>query len=330
MKSLDYAALIYVVVFLAALLFAQATARTAFKHVDRSTRMKRRLEALASELPGEDAASLLRKAAGARPDAPILDRWLQAFETLIFQAGLSIAPQRLIAITGGGAVTFWLAFAIVAGVKLGASLNVIVLSLAGAMALAGLGLFSWLRFRRSGRQKAIEEQLPRAIEIMTRGLRAGHPVLAALALAIGEVGEPMGPELARVVEATTYGSEFKEALKALAVRTGSDSVRFFSVAVGIQSETGGNLAELLESLNVIMRSRATLGSKVSALAGEGKATAWLLSAMPFGLMAFQLVVNPHFYLDKMGDPIFWPSFGVLAVLFVVGWFFMNRIINFKY
>jgi tight adherence protein B len=249
---------------------------------------------------------------------------------LVSRTGLSISPKRLVRITGLAATAMWLIFTIFTGAYWGGSPVVALMSLGGFVALASIGLLQWLRATVDTRRKRLERQLPGAMDVIARGLRAGYPVVAAIALAASELEAPLGPELALIVDATTYGADFKDSLKTFAVRSNSDAVGFFATAVGIQSETGGNLGELLEELSVIMKSRSTLRMKVSALASEGKATAWMLSALPFALVAFQMAMNPRFYLDKVGDPIFWPAVIVMGMLFTVGWILMNKIINFKY
>jgi tight adherence protein B len=133
-----------------------------------------------------------------------------------------------------------------------------------------------------------------------------------------------------VVDETSYGAEFREALVNFARRTGSRDARYFAVAVAIQSETGGNLAEILEGLAQIVRGRATLALKVKSLASEGKASGWMLSSLPLLMIAFQMLTNPRFYTSKFSDPIFWPAVTVLAVLYVAGWLTIRRILNFKY
>ena len=133
-----------------------------------------------------------------------------------------------------------------------------------------------------------------------------------------------------IVDETTYGVEFKEALANFARRTGSSDAHFFAVSVSIQSETGGNLAEVLEGLATVMRGRSTLGKRVKSLASEGRASAILLTVLPVVMVAFQLLVHPTIYSDKFSDPIFWPVVIATAVIYGLGWVMVNRIINFKY
>jgi tight adherence protein B len=184
--------------------------------------------------------------------------------------------------------------------------------------------------RRNARLRKIEEQLPLALDIVTRAIRAGHPVVSAVQLAAQEMSDPVGTEFGLIVDETTYGLEFKEALANLARRTGSSDAYYFAVSVGILSETGGNLAEILTNLSDVIRGRLNLRLKVKALASEGRMSAVVLSVLPILLVGWLLFSNPSFYSSKANDPIFWPAVGVLGVLYLLGQFSINRIVNFKY
>jgi tight adherence protein B len=87
---------------------------------------------------------------------------------------------------------------------------------------------------------------------------------------------------------------------------------------------------MLEGLAKTMRARQTLRKRVKALSSEGRMSAYILSALPAGLIAFQLAFNPRFYSDKFSDPIFWPTAAIVGMLYIAGWLIMHRIMNFKY
>ena len=178
--------------------------------------------------------------------------------------------------------------------------------------------------------KALEEQMPLALDVINRAIRAGHPVVSAVQLAASEMGDPIGSEFGLVVDETTYGFAFKDALTNFAHRTGSPDAHFFAVSVGIQSETGGNLAEILAGLAAVIRGRATLGKRVKALSSEGRASALLLSALPAMLISALFMMHPTFYTSKFSDPIFWPAVAGVSLLYVLGWVMIRRIVNFKY
>jgi tight adherence protein B len=204
------------------------------------------------------------------------------------------------------------------------------MSMVGAVALATIGVWLWVRRLRNLRLKQIGEQLPLALDIINRAIRAGHPVVSAVQLASDELRDPLGSEFGIIVDETNYGMDFREALASFAHRTGSPDAHFFAVSVSVQSETGGNLAEILDGLANVMRGRQTLGKRVRALSSEGRASGVLLSVLPIGMIMVQMLIRPNVYSSKFSDPIFWPAVVMTGVVYLIGWAIVHRIINFKY
>lgn len=324
--------LVYVLAFVAVVLLVQTVAGLIFSANDRAKTVNRRLAMLDSGMSREAVYSaLVRKAPVSRSTDQRLQRWHDAIETFLRQAGLSISPLHLLAIASGVAGAIWLAALSLASSDsgLGFLVNGALSFLAAAVA-SGVGCWLWINRLRGQRIKKLEEQLPLALDVINRAVRAGHPVIAAVQLASDELGDPVGSEFGLIVDETTYGVDFKEALANFARRTGSGDAHFFAVSVSIQSETGGNLAEILEGLATVIRGRQSLGKRVRSLASEGRASAVLLSVLPVLLIAFQLLFNPGVYSSKFSDPIFWPTVAVTLAVYGVGWVIVHRIINFKY
>ena len=322
---------IYVLAFVAVVVVVQAAAGLIFRAGDRTRRVNRRLTMLDSGMSREAIFGALVR----RPLGPggigsfsgVYDR----VETYLRQAGLLMSPIRLLAIAAAIAAGLWLMGLSIASSGDGPGVLASgAVSMVGACGLSVLGVWLWVRHLRNRRIKKIEEQLPLALDIVNRAVRAGHPVISAVQLASDEMGDPVGSEFGLIVDETTYGVEFKEALANFARRTGSSDGHFFAVSVSIQSETGGNLAEILEGLAVVMRGRHSLGKRVRALASEGRASAVLLSVLPVLLVFGQLAFNPTVYSDKFSDPIFWPVVALTAIVYLLGWVMVHRIINFKY
>jgi tight adherence protein B len=205
-----------------------------------------------------------------------------------------------------------------------------VMALIGAAILSCGGAYIWVNRRRTARLKKLEQQLPLALDVVVRAIRAGHPVVAAVQLAAEELGDPIGSEFGLIVDEYTYGSDLKEALRNFARRSGSSDAHFFAVSVGVQAETGGNLAEILNGLASVIRARRTLVMKVKALSSEGRSSALVLSALPIFLVSFLMLTQPNYYIDKFGDPLFWTISAAVGGLYLVGWLIIQRIINFKY
>jgi tight adherence protein B len=314
-------------------LIVQVLAGFAFSRRDRDQRVNRRLTLLGQGMSRDDVyATLVRK----RANAPTLpgERLARIYDYVALyctQAGLNGSPVRLLGFTAVGAAVLWLLALSLASSGKGAALLVNgVVSLVGAVALSATVVSLWVARLRTKRLKQIAEQLPLALDIINRALRAGHPVTSAVQLAADELTDPLGSEFGIIVDATTYGMEFGEALSAFAHRTGSPDAHFFAVSIAIQSETGGNLAEILGGLASVMRGRITLGKRVRALASEGRASAMLLSLLPVGLILVQMLTNPTVYSSKFSDPIFWPVIAVTGAVYFFGWMMVDRIINFKY
>ncbi len=323
--------LLYVLAFVTVVATVQMISSLVFTASDRNKAVNRRVSMLQSGLDHDQVYSaLVRRARPPMIGGPQLHRLFDALDAYCHQAGLSMSPLRILAVTASVAGAIWLLGLTVIGATGQGLFLYGTLSLIASAGLAVLGVWFWITNKRAARLKKIEEQLPLALDVVNRAIRAGHPVVSAVQLAANEMGDPLGSEFGLIVDETTYGAEFKDALVNFAHRTGSSDAHFFAVSVSIQSETGGNLAEILEGLATVIRGRTTLGKRVRALASEGKASAYLLSALPPAVVGFQMATNPKFYVDKFSDPIFWPIVGGVLALYLLGWVMIHRIINFKY
>lgn len=322
---------IYVLVFVGVVFLVQSLADNFLTNRDSNKRINRRLTMLASGVaPVEVYTRLIRKSTPTARGALIVQLY-EKIDLFCTQAGLDISPPRLLMFTAMGAAGIWVvsAFVLTASGAGSILLNTLV-AMVGAAGLSSTIVYMWVSGRRRKRLLQIEEQLPLALDVVNRAIRAGHPVTSAMQLAAEELGDPIGTEFGLIVDETTYGAEFRTALTNFARRTGSSDAHFFAVSVGIQAETGGNLAEILEGLAAVIRARSTLGKRVKALAGEGKASATVLSVLPVLLVGFLLVFRPAFYTSKFNDPVFWPVVAGVFCLYMLGQMIIGRIINFKY
>lgn len=319
--------LIYVLSFVAVVLLVQAVFSVLFSSRDQSRRLNRRLAMLEAGMRHDDVyAALIRDTPA--PNAGVLGIHYRVW-TYCRQAGLSVTPMRVLITVVAIATILWSISLVLLGSRSSSGFAVnSVVSLIGSCTLSVLGTWVWIRRRHNARLKTFEEQMPLALDIVIRAIRAGHPVISAVQLAANEMGDPIGTEFGLIVDETSYGLEFKDALTNCARRTGSPDAHFFAVSVGIQSETGGNLAEILAGLATVIRGRASLAKRVKALASEGRASAYVLSALPPFLVSFIALTQPSFYTTKFADPIFWPAVGIVCVVYLLGWVMIHRIINF--
>jgi tight adherence protein B len=195
-------------------------------------------------------------------------------------------------------------------VALLAAASLLVLLVLGQPFLVALGVgvfaaflpFVWLSWKRAGRMKRLEAQLPDAVELIARALRAGHAFPPALQMVAEEMPDPIASEFATAFEEISYGIPVPEALGSLADRVPIDDLRFFSVAVILQRETGGNLAEILDNISTLVRERFKLLGTVRVLSAEGKLSAWILSLLPFAAALMLNLVSPGFMDVLWDDP----------------------------
>ena len=186
-----------------------------------------------------------------------------------------------------------------------------------------------MQYRANKTRKKMQEQFPVALDVFVRGLRAGHPIAAALDLLTVEMPDPIGSQFGVVVDEVTYGADMRDALQGMADRWGMEDMKMFVVSLSVQSETGGNLAEILENLSKVIRERASMMLKVRALSSEGRMTAIMLTVLPIFAFVMLFIFNPPFYLEVADDPAFAPGFIFLLLLYCVGFFTIRRMVDLK-
>jgi len=196
---------------------------------------------------------------------------------------------------------------------------------------AGLGLLPllYVRRERSRRMLKFESQLPDALDLMGRALRAGHAFPTALKMVGEEMNAPVAEEFKIAFDEVNFGISMQDALVSLAARVPVTDLKFFVIAVVIQRETGGNLSELLANISGIMRDRIKLFAQIRVLSAEGKMSAWVLSLLPFAAAAVIQVTNPAFldvlYTSPTGRQMIAGALGLM----VLGILAMRRIINIR-
>src|SRR5690606_28003604 len=162
-----------------------------------------------------------------------------------------------------------------------------------------------LRFMRSRRHKLFGIQLPEALELITRSLKAGHPVPVAISMVAREMPDSIGTEFGLVADEVTYGSDLVSALHSMYGRVGHEDLPLFVTAVSIQSTSGGNLREILDGLSTVIRERGKLKRKVRSISTEGRISAYILTAVPALLGAGIMMLMPSFYGDVMDETLTW-------------------------
>ena len=321
---------IYAAIFLAVILAVQAGTQFIFESGDRKHRTNRRLAMLASGMTPHEVYSALVRRVARQGDRGVMYYYDQLC-VRCRQAGIELNPFHILFWVSGAAALLWLlSLSLMRAASFSGLVTNGIVTLIASVLICGMSAWLWINRRYAKRMRLLEEQMPLALDVVNRALRAGHPVVSAVQLAGNEMGDPIGSEFGLIVDETTYGSEFREALTNFARRTGSQDAHFFAVSVGIQSDTGGNLAEILEGLATVIRGRVTLAKRVKALSSEGRASALVLSVLPILLISFTMMIHPEMYTSHFSDPIFWPAAGGIGVLYLIGWMIIHRIVNFKY
>jgi tight adherence protein B len=312
--------IIYALVFGAALLGFQALYVLVFRSRKERKIVNRRLT-LSSEVSDPVVVlDLLRRERGLGNLSGFAGfHWL---DELVMQAGVKVNLIRIvvwIVILSG---VFYLPFAF--WLKLGPP------SIVAAVACSVLAGFMILRRARARRIARFSEQLPEALDIVVRGLRAGHPFRVALGLVARELPDPIGTEFGILLDEIAFGADQQAAVNHLAARVGQEDLTFVSIAINIQSQTGGNLAEILQSLSRVLRTRMKLRLKVRALTSEGRLSGYFMSAMPFILFLVVNLISPGYFAEVRDHPLVVPALIIGAILLGLGNFVIYRMVNFKF
>jgi tight adherence protein B len=242
--------------------------------------------------------------------------------------GLS-ASRLLMIITAAVLAVFMIALALVRFTGIGLSPGGIFMIAGVAFVLGFVAPLMVLAHMTERHRKKLQDQFPVALDVFVRGLRAGHPIAAALDLLTQEMPDPIGSEFGLVIDEVTYGADLRDALQGMAERWDLEDMRMFVVSLSVQSETGGNLAEILENLSKVIRDRAAMMLKVRALSSEGRMTATMLTGLPILAFTGLFLMRPSFYLDVADDPAFFPGFGGLLALYCLGFYLIRRMIDLK-
>jgi tight adherence protein B len=191
------------------------------------------------------------------------------------------------------------------------------------------GAFPTILLRRALKKRAekLREQLPDVLTIMASSLRAGHSFLQSLDTVAKEISQPAASEFQRVVAEVRLGRPVEDALEALAERVGSPDFQWAVIAVNVQREVGGNLAEILDTVSDTLRERAMLRRQIKVLTAEGILSAWVLGLLPFGIALYMFAVNPAYI-----GLLFKSTYGIIMLivagtLLLAGILWMRKIVN---
>ncbi|MGY6550039.1 MAG: type II secretion system F family protein [Roseinatronobacter sp.] len=314
--------LIYVAIFGAVLLLINGIYLLAFgKSIAHATKLNRRLELMQQGGAKKDVMEQLRK-----------ERSLHARKISLPLYGLieENARKGAIAFSARSLLLMMMGLSVFSFVALSFATDSTPAIRAGIAILFGFGgVFVWVAHKASKRVAAIEEQLPDAIDLMVRSLRIGHPFNTALSIAADEIADPLGTELGLISDEIAYGRDAGEAIADLGARVGLQDIRFFAVAVSIQQKSGGNLAEILDGLSKVVRSRFKLFRKVRAITAEAKWSGVFLSGFPIAAMVMIQTIKPDYYDVVKETPYYLPLAIIVCIFLLFNIIYMRKMTNIK-
>jgi tight adherence protein B len=279
--------------------------------------LQRRLAGIESEIGGSSVASLMREKY-LRDLSPLEQQLeslpgMEALARMIEQSGGTLLAHQLVAT----AILLGAAGAFVAGM--------VVHNVLAAVVGAGVGaMLPFLKIRRARTQRfeKLEEQLPDAIDVLRRALRAGHPLGACLKLVAEDMPQPIAKEFELAFADINYGNDVRRAFLGFLERVPSVTMMSFVTAVLVQRETGGNLAEVLDQISRVVRGRFKFYRKVRTLSAEGRMSAWVLALVPLMLVSLISYTSPDYLPvlthDPLGRKLIWTAvgLGLLGVLWI--------------
>ena len=301
--------IIYGLIFIGVLVLVEGIYLVAFgKSISLNSRVNRRLEMLEKGGPRAEVLDKLRKEMQQHMDNKSIPIYSILAEKAQ-KAAIAFSPKQLIMIMGGLSVVAFF------GLTIGTSTEFPIRLLISV----GIGIgavYFWISAKAKKRMSMIEEQLPDAVELMVRSLRVGHPFTNAISIVSKEIQDPLASEFGVIADEAAYGRDIGEALKDMAERLDMQDLRFLAVAVTIQQQSGGNLAEILAGLAQVIRARFRLFRRVSAITAEAKWSGKFLSAFPIVALILIKLGDPNYYDEVMTHRLFVP--GCIAVGLFLG------------
>ncbi|WP_420005431.1 type II secretion system F family protein [Arenibacterium sp. LLYu02] len=306
--------LIYGLIFIGVLVLVEGLYLVTFgKSISLNSRVNRRLDMLEKGANREQVLAQLRKEMQLHLSSQSIPLYSLLAERAK-KAAIAFSPRQLMMIMAG------LAGLAYVGLSVGTQAEPPLRALASV--IIGVGaVFFWVNSKANKRMAMIEEQLPDAVELMVRSLRVGHPFTSAIQIVAKEVEDPLATEFGMIADECAYGRDIGEALKDMAERLDMQDLRFLAVAVTIQQQSGGNLAEVLAGLAKVIRARFRLFRRVKAITAEAQWSGKFLSGFPLVCLAGTLLRDPHYY-----DPVLDHEWFIPACFLVGGMLTANLIV----
>ncbi|WP_323782588.1 type II secretion system F family protein [Leisingera sp.] len=314
--------LIYGLIFFGVLALVEGLYLFTFgKSISLNSKVTRRLEMMEKGGNREQVLEQLRKELGQHAKSQSIPLYSLLSERAQ-KAAIAFSPKQLILIMAAlAAVAF-------VGLSIGTSAPLPVRML-GSVIIGVGAVFFWVNKKAAKRMAMIEEQLPDAVELMVRSLRVGHPFTSAVQIVANEVEDPLATEFGIISDECAYGRDVGESLKEMAERLDMQDMRFLAVAVTIQQQSGGNLAEVLAGLAKVIRARFRLFRRVKAITAEAQWSGKFLSGFPLFCLIGILVKDPNYYDGVLDHPWFIPACFAVGAMLTANLIVMRVLTNIK-
>jgi tight adherence protein B len=314
--------LIYGLIFVGVLVLVEGLYLTVFgKSISLNNRVNRRLEMLEKGTRREEVMETLRKEMHQHMNSRSIPLYSMLADRAQ-KAAIAFTPAQLIMIMMGVSVVAFLGLTI--GTETQPPIRAVL-----SVGMGVGGVYFWVNSKAKKRISMIEEQLPDAVELMVRSLRVGHPFSSAIQIVAKEVADPLATEFGIIADESAYGRDIGEALKDMAERLDMQDLRFLAVAVTIQQQSGGNLAEILAGLSRVIRARFRLFRRVKAITAEAQWSGKFLSGFPIMALITINVMDPHYYDDVLDHPWFIPACIAVGLFLVANMIVMRMLVDIK-
>lgn len=285
--------------------------------------------------PKQNTAAARKAAAANTPEArrKQIMKQLQESERASRKARVSLAGKLKQAGLSTSLKTFWIISGVLGVVALLLALlftgNILIA--AGAGVIFGLGLPRWVvGFLGKRRMKKFSSHFADAVDVIVRGIKSGLPVHDCFKIIARESPAPLGPEFQMLVEGMGVGLTLQQALEKMYERMPTPELKFFTIVIGIQQKTGGNLAEALGNLSTVLRARKMMGEKIKALSSEATASAGIIGALPPAVMILVSITTPAYMAKLFTEPRGQFMLLIAVLMMSMGVFVMKRMISFKF
>ena len=285
--------------------------------------------------PKQNTAAARKAAMANTPEArrKLIMKQLQDSERAQRKARISLAAKLKQAGLSVSVKTFWITSAVlgVLALLLPLLFGLNILIAVGAAVVFGLGLPRWVvGFLGKRRMKKFSSHFADAVDVIVRGIKSGLPVHDCFKIIARESPAPLGPEFQMLVEGLGVGLTLQQALEKMYERMPTPELKFFSIVIGIQQKTGGNLAEALGNLSTVLRARKMMGEKIKALSSEATASAGIIGALPPAVMILVSITTPAYMGKLFTEPRGQFMLLVAVLMMSLGVFVMKRMISFKF